>query len=73
MIVEPGTQIKASDVEHGMVVDIAYGRDLAAERIAVYGISNGPNGEVELTDSRGTPTELRSTDLVTVRGYFNLD
>jgi hypothetical protein len=65
MMVDPNTRISASDVEIGMVVD--YGQD----RIAVYGISDGPDDQVEFTDERGTPTVLRAEDIVTVRGYFN--
>lgn len=65
MPVHPNTKISASDVEIGMVVD--YGQD----RITVYGVSDGLDDQVELTDHRGMPTVLRAEDIVTVRGYFN--
>lgn len=73
MMVKSGTMISASDVEVGMVVDVAAGRDLAYKRVTVCRYSDAPDDQVELTDHRGMSITLNVEDLVTIRGYFNPD
>lgn len=65
MMVAIGTEIEAQQVDHGMIVDFG------SDRIDVVTIVDGPDGEVMLTGGNLIEHELRSIDLVIVRGYFN--